>query len=369
MSNELLYTIAFTLLQGFNDTQRKQILIAYGSATELFNERKKGQDAFASFNLLHKNILMGVWPLDEAEAELVFMNKHDIRGFSVIDPKYPDRLVHIDDAPTLLFTKGDTHFNLPQLISIVGSRQHTIQVNRVLQELLEGLAHLKIGVISGMALGVDGIAHQNSVLQKIPTWGVLAHGLDQIYPSQHRRLAIQMLDQGGLITEFRKNTTPLPFCFPKRNRIVAGMSDITLVVETDLKGGSMITANLASGYQREVFAVPGKIHDAKSSGCMHLIKINKANTYHDPIHFLEMMNWPLPSPPQTNLNPELIQKQLILDPLEQSILSIIQEQGPIHRDQVCMALKVHSSEISGHLLQLELDGYIHLQAGNTYITL
>ncbi len=369
MTNELLYTIAFTLLQGFNDAQRKQILLAYGSATDLFMERKKGQEAFSSFNLLHKNILMGAWPLAQAEAEILFMNKHDIRGFSVIDPKYPDRLVHIDDAPTLLFTKGYTHFNLPQLISIVGSRQHTIQVNRVLQELLEGLAHLKIGVISGMAMGVDGIAHQSSLLQKIPTWGVLAHGLDQIYPSQHRRLAIQMLDGGGLLTEFRKGTIPLPFSFPKRNRIVAGMSDITLVVETDLKGGSMITANLASGYQREVFAVPGKIHDAKSSGCLHLIKIEKANIYHDPIHFLEMMSWPLPNQPEASLHSASIQTQLILDPVEQSILTIIQEQGPIHRDQVSKALNMHSSELSGHLLDLELGGYIHLQAGNMYITL
>ena len=362
MTDELFYTIAFSLLPGFNNKNRKLILENFGSAIAIFEERKKAQHAFPSFNLLHKNILLGPWPLQEAAAEIKFMQQHGILGLSVLHKNYPDRLVHCPDPPTVLYIKGESNFNLPQLISIVGSRQHTIQVNKVIHAILEGLAHLKIGVISGLALGVDGIAHQNALEQNIPTWGVLAHGLQQVYPIQHRRLAIKMLDKGGLITEYTKDISPLPFCFPQRNRIVAGMSDVTIVVETDMKGGSMITANLAAGYNREVFAVPGKIHDAKSAGCLYLIKEQKATMYYDPIDLLEKMNWPA----KNEIVAEQLQLAMILDPTQQTLLSLIELKGPIHRDAICTALGMKNTHLAAHLLQLELSGYIHLQAGNTY---
>ncbi len=362
MTDELFYTIAFSLLPGFNNTNRKIILESFGSATAVFEERKKAQHAFPIFDLVHKNILLGPWPLQEAAAEIKFMQQHDILGLSVLHKNYPDRLLHCPDPPTVLYVKGESNFNLPQLISIVGSRQHTIQVNKVIHTLLEGLAHLKIGVISGLALGVDGIAHENALKQKIPTWGVLAHGLQLVYPIQHRRLAIKMLDHGGLITEYTKDIQPLPFCFPKRNRIVAGMSDATIIVETDIKGGSMITANLAAGYNREIFAVPGKIHDTKSAGCLLLIKEQKATMYYDPIDFLEKMNWPA----KNEIITEQVQLALVLDPTEQALLSLIELKGPIHKDQICTELGMQNSQLATHLLHLELSGYIHLQVGNTY---
>ena len=362
MTDELFYTIAFSLLPSFNNKNRKIILEKFGSASAIYEERKKGQHAFPLFDLLHKNILTGPWPLQEAAEEMKFMQQHGIQGFSVLHKNYPNRLVHCPDPPTVLYVKGESNFNLPQLISIVGSRQHTIQVNKVIHTLLEGLTHLKIGVISGLALGVDGLAHQNALEHNIPTWGVLAHGLQQVYPIQHRRLAIQMLDKGGLITEYNKDINPLPFCFPQRNRIVAGMSDATIVVETDLKGGSMITANLASGYNREVFAVPGKIHDPKSAGCLFLIKEQKATMYFDPIDFLEKMNW---QATQKN-TAEKVQLSLILDTTQQALLVLIELKGPIHRDQISAELGMKNAELATHLLHLELEGYLHLQAGNTY---
>lgn len=365
MTDELFYTIAFSFLPGLQRRNRKILLEAYGSATSIYEERKKGADAFPLLDAFHKQLLMSPWPLSEADAEIKFMQQHGIIGLSVLNNHYPDRLVHCDDAPTVLYVKGESNFNLPQLISIVGSRQHTIQVNKVIQELLAGLAHLKIGVISGLALGVDGIAHQNALAQNMPTWGVLAHGLNQIYPTQHRKLAVSMLDKGGLITEYNKDINPLPFCFPTRNRIVAGMSDATIVVETDLKGGSMITANLAAGYQRDVFAIPGKIHDAKSEGCLFLIKNQKATMYYDPIDLLEKMNWPEKQASPTQVK----QSALVLDSIPQAILMFIEQNGPIHRDAISTALNMPHAVLAGHLLTLELDGYIHLQAGNCYTRL
>jgi DNA processing protein len=190
---------------------------------------------------------------------------------------------------------------------------------------------------------------------------VLAHGLDQIYPIQHRKLAIEMLQEGGLMTECRKGTIPLPYFFPRRNRIVAGLSDATVVVETAIKGGSMITANLAFGYDREVFAVPGKIHDAKSKGCLHLIKYHKAQVYHDPTHLLENMNWPI-----AKHTPVVKQTKLILEPDLQSLLLLIEMQGPIHRDTIANHLKINASLLSSQLLSLEMEGCIQLLAGNLY---
>lgn len=354
----LLYSIAFSMLDGITEPQKLILLRYYGSA-------------LAIYNLRSNNALP--WPFDAAQDEMEFITKHQIECFSLMDAHYPNRLANISDPPMVLYTKGSTLFNLPQLISIVGTRQHTYQVNKVIQELLEGLQHLNIGVISGMALGVDGIAHALSLAHKIPTWGVLAHGLDTIYPNAHRRLAINMLNNGGLITECRQKTITMPFQFPKRNRIVAGMSDATIVIESAVEGGSMITAKLARGYDREVFAVPGKIHDAKSKGCLWLIKNNIATMYHDPIQLLDDMNWPAKNIAANNEALPIISDDektqalfLSLAPILQSIFLLIQSQGPIHKDAISKQLDIASSELSNHLLSMELNGLIHLQAGNRY---
>jgi DNA processing protein len=214
-------------------------------------------------------------------------------------------------------------------------------------------------------LGVDGIAHETAMQYHLPTWGVLAHGLDKIYPNQHRRLAINILkENGGLLTECRQNTLTMPYQFPKRNRIVAGMSDTTIVIESQVEGGSMITAKLARGYDREVFAVPGKIQDAKSKGCLWLIKNNIATMYFDPIQLLENMQWPIQqiAPDEINFQQELID----LNPIQASIFKIIQLQGPIHKDVICSILSISTIQLASHILGLELNGLIHLQAGNKY---
>jgi DNA processing protein len=336
------------MYKGFSDLQKRNQLQFYKSAYNVFNFRNKN---------------LGDWPIKEAEDELKFIDKNSIQCFSILDKFYPDRLLNISDPPNLLYVKGSDQFNLPQLISIVGTRQHTYQVKKVVDELICGLNHLKIGVISGLALGVDGIAHEAALKNNLSTWGVLAHGLDTIYPNQHRTLAKNILEnKGGLITECRINTPTMTFQFPKRNRIVAGMSDATIVIESEIKGGSMITANLARGYDRDVFAVPGKIHDAKSKDCLWLIKNNIAAMYHDPIQLLEDMNWPKKEKDAKGHQ----EYGEILNPTALSIFLFIQSQGPVHKDIIAIRLGISNSLLAEHLLLLELNGHIHLLAGNQY---
>ncbi len=342
----LLYSIAFSMLPGMGEIQKNKLLQYYSTAKQIYALRKKGSVD---------------WPLQEAEKELDFINKNEIACLTMGSINYPYRLAQIPDAPSVLYLQGSNAFQLPQLVSIIGTRQHTQQVHKVVQELMEGIQHLKMGVISGLALGVDGIAHASALQYQLPTWGVLAHGLDQIYPNAHRKLAKLMLAHGGLLTECRQNTITMPYQFPKRNRIVAGMSDATIVIESPIAGGSMITAKLASGYDREVFAAPGKIHDAKSKGCLWLIQNNIAQLYNDPIHLLEQMNWPQ-APPRI----QAPHTPSFLDPTAKDIYTYIQLNGPIHKDSLAQKMNLDYGSLASHLLSLELNGYIHLLAGNTY---
>jgi DNA processing protein len=348
MEDELLYLIAFASMQNLSAANKRKILCSYGSAKNVFEQCK----------------LLPEWPLKQAEKELNFIHKHHIETISLLDIRYPKRLLQINDPPLLLYSKGQTNFNAPYCISVVGTRQHTIQVYKVIDELYAGIKHLPIIVVSGMALGIDGIAHQKALANKIPTWGVLAHGLDQIYPTQHRKLAIQMLEQGGLLTECSTNTIPAAFQFPRRNRIVAGMSDATIVIESALKGGSMITARLAFDYNREVFAVPGKIQDSKSKGCNSLIKDQKANIYFDPIDFLLKMNWPIL---KEQILPPIISEKKFANKDLQTVYQYIAHYGPVHLNQLSEALLQQEGQLPLLLLELELQGDIHIQAGNTYI--
>jgi DNA processing protein len=362
MNNPLLYAIAFAQLHGINNYQRSGLLKTFGTASAVYQERKKGITAFAGVDKIYKEALLTSWPLKAAAIELETMTRLGIEATHLEEAWYPNRLFQCEDAPTLLFSKGSRKWNLPYLVSIVGTRNHSLYAAKVIQELLEGIAHLNLGVISGLALGVDGIVHQQACALKIPNWGVTATGLDTIYPNQHHQLAKKMLDYGGLLTENTTETAPLPFQFPKRNRIVAGMSDATIVIESAVQGGSMITAGLARGYHREVFAVPGKIFDEKSKGCIALVQSNMAQIYRSPAQLLESLNWSLPEPQQVS------QKVLpfTITPICAEILQYIVLQGPIHRDQIANQFKLNIAMLSTHLLSLELNGLILPHGGAFY---
>jgi DNA processing protein len=353
LQEELLYLIALSKLKPISDIDKKNLLTQHGSAKQVHDYCK----SFPALNSLH-------WPIDLAKKEIDFISKHSIKAISILDTQYPSRLLHCDDAPIILYYKGQGNFQLPYLISIVGTRAHTKQAFTIIKELMEGLKHLNIGIISGLALGVDTITHQTALSFQLPTWAVLGHGLDQIYPTQNRKLAIAMLENGGLLTEFSSQTSPLHFHFPKRNRIVAGLSDATIVVETAIQGGSMITAGLAFKYNREVFAAPGKIHDPKSKGCLALIKNNIASMYHDPIHLLEALQWPVPSIPK--IKKPSNQLSFYWDEITKQIVEFIDIHSPVQEEEILAHFSMERNLLGAKLLDLELDGVIERQAGNQY---
>lgn len=352
-TEELLYLIAFSKVKNISDFAKKEQLVQFTSAKAIYAYCKE-QPALQKI----------IWPFDAAKKEIDFIIKHQIEAISILDTRYPNRLKHCEDAPIILYYKGNGHYQLPFLLSIVGTRCHTRQVYAIVKELFENIQHLPIGIVSGLALGVDTIAHQTALQFKIPTWAVLGHGLDQIYPTQNRKIAIDMLEQGGLFTEFTHQTSPLQFHFPKRNRIVAGLTDATLVIETDIKGGSMITASQAFKYNREVFAVPGKIYDPKSRGCLSLIKNNIAHLYHDPIHLLEALQWPLPIKPVSSKATNQLCFQW--DEITKQIIAFIDIHSPVDESTILAHFSMDPHILAGKLLDLELDGVIERPAGNQY---
>ena len=362
MNPSLLYAIAFSQLQGINLYERKKLITVFGSAMSIYNACKQGGEALMDLELKSVESLLSPWPLKAASEELSTIKKLSIEATCLEDATYPNRLFQCEDAPTLLFSKGSKKWNLPFLISIVGTRNHTLYADKVIQELLEGIQHLNLGIVSGLALGIDGMVHEKACQLKIPNWGVIATGLDTIYPAQHHHLANKMLDHGGILSENTSNTQPLTYQFPKRNRIVAGMTDATIVIESQVQGGSMITAGLARGYNREVFAVPGKITDQKSSGCLALVRSNTAQLYQNPTQLLESLGWAVSD------SKTLIQKPLPFDisPICQEILATIAKQSPIHQDQLANLFNLNIGLLSTHLLTLELNGLILPHGGALY---
>jgi DNA processing protein len=362
MNPSLLYAIAFSQLHGINLYERKKLMNVFGSAMSIYNACRQGGKAFLDLELKSIQILLAPWPLKAASEELSIITKLSIETTCLDDAAYPNRLMQCEDAPTLIFSKGSKKWNLPSLISIVGTRNHTLYADKVIQELLEGVQFLNLGVVSGLALGIDGMVHEKACQLKIPNWGVIATGLDNIYPAQHHHLANKMMEMGGVLTENTSNTPPLPFQFPKRNRIVAGMTDATIVIESQVQGGSMITAGLARGYNREVFAVPGKITDHKSSGCLALVRSNTAQLYQNPNQLLESLGWAISE------NKTIHQKPLPFDlsPICQEILATIAHQSPIHQDQLSSLFKLNIGLLSTHLLTLELNGLILPHGGAFY---
>jgi DNA processing protein len=258
--------------------QSKVLLEHFCSPENIFSASTRDLENVPGIGTIRARSIRSFRDFSIAEKEIRFMEKFMIRPILYNDDEYPKRLKHCDDPPTLLFYRGNADLNVAKVLSIVGTRQETDYGKQVLAEIMSGLRGTEILVLSGLAYGIDAIAHKMAMKNDLATVGVLAHGLDRLYPSQNNSLAREMLQHGGLVTDFMSGSKPDKQNFPKRNRIVAGMADALLVVESGITGGSMITVNMAAGYNREVFAVPGRIHDHKSEGCNLLIMDNKART-------------------------------------------------------------------------------------------
>jgi DNA processing protein len=298
-----------------------------------------------------------------AEKELEFIEKYNIKTFFLTDKDYPKRLLNCYDSPTLLFYKGNADLNASKIVAIVGTRTNTDYGKQFTEKLVKDLSEQNITIISGLAYGIDAMAHKAAIKNNLPTIGVVGHGLDKIYPSDHAGLAKEMIKNGGgILSEFFSGTKPDKHNFPLRNRIVAGISDATVLVETNIKGGSMITGNLANAYNRDVFAVPGRTTDTKSSGCNHLIKYNKAILLTDAEEILEVMGW------KERKTKTKKQKELFIElsQEEKQVVQLLQEKETVSIDEINISSGLSSSTIAAAILNLELQNVVASLPGKMY---
>jgi len=361
--NDALYNIALTMVPEIGVKTARGLLNKFGTAADIFKasaaELKKtdGVGEVRAKMFKEKSILL------QAEKELSFVTKNHIELLSFGASNYPKRLQLCDDAPILLYYKGNTDLNATKTISIVGTRKCTEYGHRLTEHLVEGLNSLNdIIVVSGLAAGIDTIAHKTAVKNAIPTVGVLGHGLDHIYPFTNKSLAKDMLSCGGLLSEYPSGTQPDRQNFPVRNRIVAGMADVTVVVESGVKGGAMITAYMALSYNRDVAAFPGRVFDGKSDGPNHLIKRNMATCISDAADVLTLMNW------APDVKKNSVQQHLFLDLSEdeKTILQLLKEKEKVHADELQVQSQFKPSLLASVLLQLEMQGVIKSLPGKYY---
>jgi DNA processing protein len=361
MEEEWLNRIALTKIPAMGPVRIRSLIDYFGSATAVFKSNRKEWLRVPNITELTCKELRKKQNHADAISEWKFVNDHQIKPLFLTDSDYPKRLLHCYDPPSLLYYKGVADLNHPRILSVIGTRNHTTYGKQVTEQLIAYLSNRNITIISGLAFGIDAVAHRHALQNGLPTVGVLAHGLDTLYPWQHTSLAKEMEKQGGLLTEFGKHTQPDKHNFPKRNRIVAGMSDATLVIETACKGGSMITAELAFEYNRELMAVPGKITDPANAGCLQLIKQNKAVIYTSPESLLELMGWnsTQPTSRQIRLFDDLL-------PEEKNLLQLLQGIASLSIDELYIKSGLPYSQLASLLLQMEMKQYILSLPGKRY---
>lgn len=362
MNNALLYQIALTLVPNIGCVQSRALLEHF-EAEEIFRAPKRLLEKIDGLGEIRVRSIKSFNNFTDAEAELAFIEKYKIQPLFIQDEAYPKRLLNCYDAPILLYYRGNANLNQSKIISIVGSRTHTDYGKSTTETLVTSLSNENVLVVSGLAYGIDSIAHKACLKNDMATIGVLAHGLNKIYPNSHKEMAKEMIQKGGLLTEFRHTSLPDRHNFPSRNRIVAGMADATIVIETDIKGGSMITAELANGYNKDVFAIPGKLTDKKSSGSNHLIKNNKAILLTDASQLLETMGWVSTRKPNPPAAKELF---ISLTPEEKVIVGLLNEKGMVSIDDINLLCGLNSSMVAVSILNLEMKNVIQSMPGKMY---
>lgn len=351
-----------SLLDGVGPRTAKVLLSEFGEAEDFFNEKKLGGVKISGISKDRIRSLDRTKALLRADKEINFIIKHNIRVIYIQNKEYPQRLKNCIDAPIVLYGKGDFETNPSRTIAVVGTRNVTDYGKVVTEQLIKELAAHRIQVVSGMAYGVDIHAHKACLKYNVPTLGVLGHGLDRLYPKVHHQTAKNMIgNNGGLLTEFLTETNPDRENFPQRNRIVAGMTDATVVIESGSTGGSLITAYLANDYSRDVFAFPGNIDSAYSKGCNKLIQENKAHLLTSASELIDIMGWKH----QEKIE---IQRQLFAEllPEEKEITDLIQHEA-LSLDTLSLKLKKPVSKISSILLGLEIKGVVQAKPGSKFI--
>ena len=366
MNSELLYQLALTEIPNIGCVHAKILAQHFGNAEGVFKAPQAILEKIEGIGTIRARSIKQFNHFEKAEKEIRFIEKYKIKPLFITDKNYPRRLLNCYDSPTLLFYKGHADLNASKIIAVIGTRSHTEYGKQVTEKIIKDLTAQQVLVVSGLAFGIDAVAHKAALKNGLSTVGVLGHGLDQIYPPEHANIARDMVKhEGGLLTEYRSNTKPDKHNFPVRNRIVAGMSDATIVIETGIKGGSMITAELANGYNKDVFAFPGKITDHKSAGCNYLIKSNKAMLLTDAQELIEVMGW---EEKTKSKKEEKSQRELFIELSreEKIIMSILNEKDTVHIDEINLKSGLNSSAVAAAILNLELQNVVGSLPGKLY---
>ena len=370
MEQELFYAMALTRLTNFNFQQALELYRTVGSAQQIYEHRTDIGDVIEDCSPRLVEALKD-WnePMKRAEFELQYMQEHGIRGLTLNDDDYPQRLRECPDAPIVLYYKGNADLNQAKIVCIVGTRQMTTYGQDLIRRFVRDLRQQcpQVLIVSGLAYGVDIHAHCEALENGFPTVGVLAHGLDQIYPYRHRETAAQMVNHGGLLTEFMTQTNADKANFVRRNRIVAGMSDACLVVESAAKGGGLITAEIAQSYDRAVFAFPGAVGMTYSEGCNNLIRDNGAGLISNANDFVKAMGWPSEVQRQQNYT-DGIERNLFpdLSPEETKVVALLQQTNDLQLNILSVKTGIPIGSLTALLFQLEMKGVIRPLAGGMY---
>ncbi len=365
-STDLTYQIGLTLLHGVGDVLAKNLIAYCGSAQQVFKMNKSQLEKIPGIGHFTANAIVNSKSvLERAEKEVNFLENKSIKALFFTDKDYPQRLKNCADSPVMLYYKGTADLNLEKIISVVGTRTPSLYGKQMTEQLIQDLTISGCLVVSGLAYGIDISAHKAALDNGLNTIGVLAHGLDRVYPSVHTQYAERMITHGGLLTEFITETKPDKENFPKRNRIVAGMCDALVVVESKREGGSLITATIANSYNKDIFAYPGKASDSLSEGCNGLIKSNRAQLIENAADLLFAMNWQETTQVKKQ---KTIQIPLLLDlsSEEQMIINAFDNTPKLHIDQICQITNLSISKASTYILQLEFSNLIKSLPGKMY---
>jgi DNA processing protein len=365
MTNEsLFYKVAVSLIPGIGGILAKNLIAYVGSPKAVFSESFNSLMKIPGIGEVNAKRIKNKEVLERAEKELEFIQKYKIKPHFFTDEDYPRRLKSCVDSPIILYTKGKMNLNEERVVCIVGTRHATEYGKKLTEELIENFALRKynIIVVSGLAYGIDIHAHKAALKYNLPTVGVVGHGLDRLYPSLHAEIARKMLENGGLISDFPSGSKIDPANFIRRNRIVAGLADATIVVESAVKGGALITADIAFSYNRDVFAFPGRTDEIYSKGCNQLIRRNAANLIEGIDDLEYFMSW------ETRTKEKPMQVSLFTDlsPEEEKVVNLLTAENTLFIDQISSALKMPGSKVSTLLMNMEFKNIVAALPGKMY---
>lgn len=360
--SELLSVLALQNVPNLGDSTAKKLIRHFGSAEAIFKEKRSNLLKIDGIGTIRLKGLFDAERFKAAETELSFIKRNKINFHYFENPNYPEKLKHCIDGPILLFSRGNINLVNRRFLSIVGTRKITSSGIEFCEKFIEELAPLNPVIVSGFAYGVDITAHKAAIKNNLQSIGCLAHGLNQIYPKSHSKYMNQMEMNGGFFTDFWSSDSFDRNNFLKRNRIIAGLSEATVVIESAEKGGSLVTADIANSYDREVFAVPGRPSDLQSAGCLNLIKAQNAHVLTSAADLVYILNW------QADISVKEIQKKLFieLESQEQVVYDFLQGSGKQQLDHIALNCKIPTFKAAGILLEMELKGAIRPLPGKLF---